>query len=87
MVRSRLAAGDLIAYATGDLHQVLPVTRGERLVVVAWIQSFVRDAEVRGMLWDLARARDQVLADAGRGAAWALINRVHANLLRRHAEP
>lgn len=85
-VAVKLAAGDLIAYDTGDPHQVRPVTRGERLVVVAWIQSFVRDASVRAMLRDLAQARDEVFAREGRSATFERINRTHANLLRRFAE-
>lgn len=85
-VAVKLAAGDLIAYDTGDAHQVRPVTRGERLVVVAWIQSFIRDASVRAMLWDLAQARDDVFAREGRGATFERINKTHTNLLRRFAE-
>lgn len=85
-VAVKLAAGDLIAYSTGDLHQVRPVTRGERLVVVAWIQSFVRDEGIRAMLWDLAQARTQVLQREGRSTTFELLNKTHANLLRRFAE-
>jgi len=85
-VRVKLAAGDLIAYGTGNLHQVRPVTRGERLVVVAWIQSFVRDESVRAMLWELAQARDDVFSREGASLTFERLNRVHANLLRRHAE-
>ncbi len=84
--RIKLPAGDLIVYSTGDTHQVLPVTRGERLVVVAWIQSFVRDAGVRAMLWDIAQARDEVFARESRSPTFERLNRVHANLLRRFAE-
>lgn len=83
---SKLPAGDLITYGTGDLHQVRPVTRGERLVVVAWIQSFVRDESIRTMLWDLAQARDEVFAREGRSSTYERINRTHTNLLRRYAE-
>jgi PKHD-type hydroxylase len=83
---SKLAAGELIAYSTGDPHQVRPVTRGERLVVVAWIQSFVRDEGVRAMLWDIAQARTQVLQREGRSDTFELLNKTHANLLRRYAE-
>lgn len=86
VVLAKLAAGDLIAYDTGDLHQVRAVTRGERLVVVAWIQSFVRDPSVRAMLWDLAQARDELFAREGRSSTYERINRTHTNLLRRYAE-
>jgi PKHD-type hydroxylase len=86
LAHCKLAAGDLVAYDTGDQHQVRAVTRGERLVVVAWIQSFVRDPSVRAMLWDLAQARDEVLAREGRSTTYERLNRTHANLLRRYAE-
>jgi PKHD-type hydroxylase len=85
-VAVKLAAGDVIVYGTGDAHQVRPVTRGERLVVVAWIQSFVRDEAIRTMLWDLVQARDEVFARDGASSAYERINRTHANLLRRFAE-
>jgi len=86
VAQTRLAAGDLVAYGTGDVHQVRPVTRGERLVVVAWIQSFVRDEGIRAMLWDLAQARSQLLQREGRSSTHELLNKTHANLLRRFAE-
>lgn len=85
-ITAKLAAGDLVAYATGDTHQVHPVTRGERLVVVAWIQSFIRDEGIRTMLWDLAQARDEIFMREGRSATFERINKTHANLLRRYAE-
>jgi PKHD-type hydroxylase len=82
----KLDAGALVLYPTGQLHRVLPVTRGERLVLVAWIESFVRDGEVRGMLHDLAQLRERLAASGADALASALAVKVHANLLRRHAE-
>jgi PKHD-type hydroxylase len=86
VARVKLGAGDVILYHTGDLHQVLPLQRGERLVVVAWIESFVRDAEIRRLLWDLAQAREAVFLREGKSATFDLINKSHINLLRRFAE-
>ena len=83
----KLPARALVCYATGQLHEVLPVTRGERLVVVAWIQSFVRDAAAREALADLAQALDALRARGETGAAYELVNKTHCNLLRRWAEP
>ena len=85
-LRIRLPARSMVTYPTGQLHQVLPVTRGERLAVVAWIESFVRDAGARETLWDLAQAREDIHAREGKSRAYDLVAKSHANLLRRWAE-
>jgi len=84
-MRIKLPARALVCYPTGQTHQVLPVTRGERLVVVAWIESFVRDTTARSILWDLAQARDEIFAKEGKSRAFDLVVRAHANLLRQVA--
>src|SRR3712207_6055742 len=38
----KLPAGGVVLYPTGALHRVQPVTAGERLACVGWIQSLVR---------------------------------------------
>jgi PKHD-type hydroxylase len=83
----KLPARALVCYPTGQTHQVLPITRGERLVVVAWIQSHVRDAGAREALSDLAAALAAMRTRSDQGVAYDLINKTHINLLRRWAEP
>jgi PKHD-type hydroxylase len=83
----KLPARGLVCYPTGQTHQVLPVTRGERLVVVAWIQSHVRDAGAREALRDLATALQALRGQPDRSEAYELVNKTHINLLRRWAEP
>lgn len=83
----RLAAGDAVLYPATTLHRVAPVEAGERLAAVFWVQSLVRDAGKREILFDLDRARRAVFAREGGGEAFALIAKTHANLLRRWAEP
>src|SRR5438552_15660686 len=51
-------AGDAIVYSANTLHRVAPVTRGVRVVAVSWIQSMVRDAERRRILYDLRSVLD-----------------------------
>ncbi len=51
--RIKLNAGNLFVYPAGTLHSVSPVSRGERLAVVFWIQSMVRDHDKRLMIADL----------------------------------
>jgi PKHD-type hydroxylase len=54
----KLQAGHMVLYPTTFLHRVNPVTEGERLVVVGWIRSYIRNSEQRETLFDL----DQVVA-------------------------
>ena len=54
--RIKLAAGSAFAYPATSLHRVVPVTRGERLACVLWIQSQVRDPGKRRVLADLNSA-------------------------------
>jgi len=51
--RIKLKAGDLFLYPASTLHRVAPVTRGERLAVVFWIQSMIRDHEKRALVVEL----------------------------------
>ena len=78
----RLNAGDLILYPSTTLHRVTPVTRGERLAVVGWVQSFIRSQEQREVLFDL----DQSIATLEQsGAQRVLLDRLtkaRSNLLR-----
>jgi len=39
----KLPAGAAVVYPSSTLHRVAPVTRGERLAGVTWVQSYVRD--------------------------------------------
>ena len=79
----KLPAGSLVLYPTGVLHQVTPVTAGERLACVGWIQSAVRRGDQRELLFDLARVR----ASLPEGDARLLLDRSVGGLLRMWAEP
>lgn len=80
---ARLAAGDMILYPTGELHRVEPVTRGERLACVGWIQSLIRRQDQREILFDLARVR----AAMGPGEPRLTLDKSVANLVRLWGEP
>ena len=83
----KLAAGDMVLYPASTVHQVTPVTRGERVASFFWIQSMVRDHAARAMLFDLDRSI-QELSQTGGPDAPALIRLtgIYHNLLRRWAE-
>ena len=49
----KLAAGDMVLYPSSSLHQVTPVTRGQRICAITWMQSAIADASARELLFDL----------------------------------
>ncbi|MDB5446049.1 MAG: 2OG-Fe(II) oxygenase [Phenylobacterium sp.] len=82
----RLEAGDLVLYPATSLHQVTPVTRGERLACVFWVQSLVRDDARRALLFEMDGAIQQLnLTGADADARRTLVGCYH-NLLRQWAE-
>jgi len=83
----KLPARSAICYSTGQLHRVRPVESGERLAVVGWVQSLVREPAVRELLHDLSEARELLAVMEGTTRALELINKTYNNLLRQHAEP
>lgn len=83
----RLPAGSMVLYPSTCLHHVAPVTKGERLVAVTWIESLVPDHGQREILFDLARAKRSLYEESGKTSAFDLVAKSHANLLRRWARP
>ena len=49
----KLPPGEIVFYNCGRLHEVKPVTRGERVVCIGWIESFIYDEQIRNALWSL----------------------------------
>lgn len=49
----KLRAGEAIIYPSDTLHEVEPVTKGERLVAITFIQSRIADPFRRNLLFDL----------------------------------
>ena len=82
----RLEAGGLVLYPATSLHRVQAVTSGERLAVVGWLQSLVRDPARRELLFDLDTARQQMFARDGKSAEFDLVSKSLANLLRQWSE-
>lgn len=78
----RLAAGDAVVYPASTIHRVSRVTRGTRLAVVFWVQSLVRDAAKREILFtlnDVQRRLENPLLSLP-------LSRVHQNLQRMWLE-
>ena len=80
--RVKLAAGSAILYPAGSLHRVDEVTSGERLVALTWMQSFVRDAARREILFELDQVRSHLMITESQQAITKLADRSYVNLLR-----
>ena len=76
------AAGDAVLYPAGTIHHVNPVTRGERLVALTWVQSLVRDPARRELLYGLNLAREKLLVAAPEAQETAQVNAAYLNLIR-----
>jgi PKHD-type hydroxylase len=76
------AAGDAVLYPASTIHRVNPVSRGERLVAVTWVQSLVRDPARRELLYGMNLAREKLLAEAPSAEETAQVNAAYLNLIR-----
>jgi PKHD-type hydroxylase len=82
----KLAAGDMVLYPSSSLHQVQPVTRGERLAAFLWVQSMVADQDQRTLLFDLDQTIQSLAASrSGADPAVVRLTAVYHNLVRRWA--
>ena len=78
----KLDAGGIIIYPSTYLHSVLEVLFGERLVIVGWIESYIKSIEEREYLFDLDAGARSLLAKHGRSDELDLIFKSYSNLLR-----
>lgn len=82
----KLPAGSLVVYPSTSVHQVTPVTRGERVACFMFIQSMVRDAGQRRLLFDMDMALLQLRQQVGESEPVVQLTGTYHNLLRRWAE-
>ena len=83
---TKLPAGDLILYPSNTVHHVTPVTRGERIAMIFWVQSMVRDAEQRAMLFDLGRTLNSLDGPLAKTPELTQLYACYYNLVRMWAE-
>lgn len=83
----KLPAGDLVLYPSSSLHLVTPVTRGARVASFFWLQSMIRDAHARSLIFDLDTAIQALAERLGRDDAEAVkLTGIYHNLIRYWAE-
>jgi PKHD-type hydroxylase len=78
--------GSAIIYPSNTLHQVIPVTRGERIAAISFIESDVPDMYQRDLLYEL----NEVAALEGNGMAfenYSRLQRIQYALRRMWSDP
>lgn len=82
----KLAKGDAIVYPTTRLHCVNPVTSGERIAAVTWMQSMIRSTEQRELLYQLKTVQEQIGAQPAQSSENLVLQQVYSNLVRMWAD-
>src|ERR1700743_773466 len=83
----KLSAGDLVLYPASSLHMVTPVTRGTRVASFFWLQSMIRDAHARSLIFDLDTAIQALVPRLGRDDPETVkLTGIYHNLIRYWAE-
>nr|WP_314539991.1 Fe2+-dependent dioxygenase [uncultured Massilia sp.] len=82
----KLPAGDAIVYPSTSIHQVQPVTGGERVASFLWVQSMVRDDWQRSMLYELDANIQSLRGKHGDVPELVGLTGHYHNLLRQWAE-
>lgn len=82
----KLASGSALVYPSTTLHRVETVVKGDRTVAVGWVQSLVRNAAHREILFDLETVKRTLFAQTGKTPEFDLLTKTMANLLRQWAE-
>ncbi|WP_114522471.1 Fe2+-dependent dioxygenase [Altererythrobacter sp. ZODW24] len=79
----KAAAGQLVLYPSSSIHEVTPVTRGERVVCIGWIESLIADPARRELLFDLESTRNSLRNSLPDAASELLrLDKTIANLSR-----
>ncbi|WP_315836263.1 Fe2+-dependent dioxygenase [Bradyrhizobium prioriisuperbiae] len=83
----KLPAGHLVLYPASSLHMVTPVIRGTRTASFFWVQSMVRDAHARSLIFDLDTAIQALVERLGRDDPETVkLTGIYHNLIRYWAD-
>jgi PKHD-type hydroxylase len=83
----KLPAGQLVLYPATSLHTVTPITRGVRVASFFWLQSMIRDAHARSMIFDLDQAIQGLVERLDRNDPEVVrLSGLYHNLIRYWAE-
>lgn len=81
-VNVKLDKGGICLYPSARWHQVLPVTSGERICCVGWIESNIKSESAREALWDLALFSKHLSALNAPPSTTAEFNKISNSLIK-----
>lgn len=82
----KLPAGDLILYPSTSLHRVEPVIKGSRMVSFMWVQSMIRSAWKRSILFELDNTIQSIRAKYGETSEAVNLSIHYHKLIQEWAE-
>jgi len=78
--------GDIIVYPSYSVHEVLSVTKGERICAVMWIQSMIREQDKRALMTRFYQYGQRLKDKESLSPDYIEITSLYNNLLRLWAE-
>lgn len=85
--RVKLPAGHLVLYPATSLHAVTAITRGVRVASFFWLQSMIRQAEARRMIFELDTAIQGLVGRLDRNDREIVrLSGLYHNMIRHWAE-
>ncbi|TFZ08629.1 Fe2+-dependent dioxygenase [Ramlibacter humi] len=82
----KLPAGHAVLYPASQVHEVKPVTRGDRLACFFWVQSLVRSDSQRRLLLEFDQALTVLRQQGGDNESTVALTGTYHNLLRMWSE-
>jgi PKHD-type hydroxylase len=83
----KLNAGDAVLYPSSSLHKVTPVTAGERVAAITWMQSLVPNIHMRQTLYELDQSIQGLLQNPSiQRDELDRLHHVYHNLIRQSSQ-
>jgi PKHD-type hydroxylase len=78
-------AGDAVLYQSSSLHRVTPVTKGQRIAAITWMQSLIPNAHMRDILYELDQSIQTLLKNSHiERAELDRLHHIYHNLIRQN---
>lgn len=82
----KLNSGDAICYPCTQVHRVREVIKGERHVAVTWIESMIKNADERNILYSLFQVMNNLKVSSNHLEEQHILQQSYSNLLRKWSD-
>ena len=77
-----LDIGDIVIYPSGKIHEVTPVTKGERIAAIGWIESLITSQDKRSIVSSMVDVMQDLDNKEGEKENVLRLSHSYHNLLR-----